>query len=83
MRKLIVSLDGVMQAPGGPEEDPSDAFKCGGWSVGYWDDAQAKVMDAQMSRPYEMLLGRKRMTSLRTPGRRSTRTVRSTPQQST
>ena len=42
MRKLIaltfVTLDGVMQAPGGPEEDPEGKFTYGGWSVGYWDD---------------------------------------------
>ncbi len=42
MRKLtvntFVSLDGVMQAPGGPEEDPTGGFPHGGWSVGYWDD---------------------------------------------
>jgi hypothetical protein len=42
MRKLIVNtfvtLDGVMQAPGGPQEDPTGSFKYGGWSVNYWDD---------------------------------------------
>ncbi len=63
MRKLVVlsfvTLDGVMQAPGGPEEDPTAGFKHGGWSVGYWDDALANVMTEQMSRPYDLLLGRK------------------------
>ena len=43
MRKLVVNtfvtLDGVMQAPGGPEEDPTGGFEHGGWSVTYWDDA--------------------------------------------
>lgn len=42
MRKLVtstfVTLDGIMQAPGGPEEDPTGGFKYGGWSVNYWDD---------------------------------------------
>lgn len=63
MRKLIVltfvSLDGVMQGPGGPEEDPSGGFKYGGWSPAYWDDEQAKVMEEQMNHPYDLLLGRK------------------------
>jgi dihydrofolate reductase len=63
MRKLIVStfltLDGVMQAPGGPEEDPEDGFAFGGWSVNYWDDKMGQVMDEAMSQPFDLLLGRK------------------------
>jgi len=63
MRKIavlsFVSLDGVMQAPGGPDEDPSGNFKHGGWSVGYWDDVMGKVMAEQMGHPYDLLLGRK------------------------
>jgi len=62
-RKLVVltfvTLDGVMQAPGGPEEDTIGGFKHGGWSVGYWDDSLASEMNEQMSRPYDILLGRK------------------------
>ncbi|HZA59402.1 MAG TPA: dihydrofolate reductase family protein [Solirubrobacterales bacterium] len=61
MRKLavntFVSLDGVMQAPGGPEEDPTGGFTHGGWSVNYWDDVMGEVMAAG-TRPYELLLGR-------------------------
>jgi len=63
MRKLIVlsfiTLDGVMQAPGGPGEDDSGGFKYGGWSVGYFDDFMGKVMTEQMGHPFDMLLGRK------------------------
>jgi len=63
MRKLIVStfltLDGVMQAPGGPEEDDSDGFAHGGWSVNYWDDRMGEVMGATMSVPFDLVLGRK------------------------
>lgn len=63
MRKLIVltfvSLDGVMQAPGGPEEDPTGGFKHGGWVAGYFDDFLGKVMGEQMSKPFDLLLGRK------------------------
>jgi dihydrofolate reductase len=63
MRKIIVlsfiTLDGVMQAPGGPEEDTSGSFKYGGWTVPYFDDFLGKVMSEQMSRPFELLLGRK------------------------
>jgi dihydrofolate reductase len=63
MRKLIVlsfiTLDGVMQAPGGPEEDPTGGFKYGGWTAGYWDDFLGGVMDEQMAKPFDLLLGRK------------------------
>jgi dihydrofolate reductase len=55
----FVTLDGVMQAPGGPEEDTSGNFGQGGWSVGYWDDFMGKVMSEQMGHPYDLLLGRK------------------------
>jgi dihydrofolate reductase len=62
MRKLIVlsfiSLDGVMQAPGGPEEDPTGGFKHEGWVFGYFDDFLLKVMVKQMSKPFDLLLGR-------------------------
>jgi dihydrofolate reductase len=63
MRKIIVSsfltLDGVMQAPGGPEEDPSGGFEHGGWSVNYWDEFMGQVMGEAMSKPFDLLLGRK------------------------
>jgi dihydrofolate reductase len=60
MRKLIVntfiSLDGVMQAPGGPDEDPSAGFALGGWAVTYFDEEMMERMAA--ADPYELLLGR-------------------------
>lgn len=63
MRKIVVlsfiSLDGVMQAPGGPEEDTSGSFKYGGWTVPYWDDFSGDVMGEQMGMPFDLLLGRK------------------------
>jgi dihydrofolate reductase len=63
VRKIVVStflsLDGVMQAPGGPEEDPTGGFVHGGWSVNYWDDLMAQVMAEATSKPFAMLLGRK------------------------
>ena len=63
MRKLIVStfltLDGVMQAPGGPEEDDSGGFAYGGWSVNYWDEQMGQVMGEAMSAPFDLVLGRK------------------------
>jgi dihydrofolate reductase len=63
MRKLIVgtfvTLDGVMQAPGGPEEDPTGGFAYGGWSVNYWDDMMNTFMTEFMEKPFDLLLGRK------------------------
>jgi dihydrofolate reductase len=63
MRKLIVlsfmSLDGVIQAPGGPEEDTSGGFKYGGWVVPFFDESLGKIMGDQMSRQADLLLGRK------------------------
>jgi dihydrofolate reductase len=63
MRKIIViefiTLDGVMQAPGGPEEDTSGGFKYGGWTVPYFDDFTGNVMAEQMRGPFELLLGKK------------------------
>jgi dihydrofolate reductase len=62
MRELIVNtfltLDGVMQAPGGPEEDDSGGFTHGGWSVGYWDELMGQVMTEAMSAPFDLVLGR-------------------------
>lgn len=54
-----MTLDGVIQAPGGPEEDTSDGFEYGGWTVPYFDEFSSKVMEKQMSRPFDLLLGRK------------------------
>jgi dihydrofolate reductase len=63
MRKLVIlsflTLDGVMQAPGGPEEDSSGNFKYGGWSFPYFDEFLGNEMGKQMGHPYDMLLGRK------------------------
>ena len=63
MRKLIVlsfiTLDGVMQAPGGPEEDPTGGFKYGGWVAGYFDGFLGKLMEKQMNKPFNLLLGRR------------------------
>jgi dihydrofolate reductase len=63
MRKIIVlsfiTLDGVMQAPGGPNEDTSGGFRHGGWTVPYFDEFLGNVMAEQMSGPFDLLLGRK------------------------
>lgn len=63
MRRIIVlsflSLDGVMQAPGGPEEDTSGGFKYGGWTFPFFDEFAGSLMVEQMSRPFDLLLGRK------------------------
>lgn len=55
----FITLDGVMQAPGGPEEDTSGGFKHGGWTVPYFDEFAGKVMAEQMKEPSDLLLGRK------------------------
>ncbi|HKO77195.1 MAG TPA: dihydrofolate reductase family protein [Flavobacterium sp.] len=63
MRKIIVlsfiSLDGVMQAPGGPEEDPSEGFKFGGWSAPYDDEVGGEAVQKELEQPVDYLLGRK------------------------
>jgi len=62
MRKIIVlsmiTLDGVMQAPGGPEEDKSGGFKYGGWTASYGDEVYTKVLEKEL-KPADYLLGRK------------------------
>jgi dihydrofolate reductase len=63
MRQVIaatfLSLDGVMQAPGGPDEDPTGGFAHGGWVVNYWDDETGRAIDEAMDQPFDLLLGRK------------------------
>src|SRR6186713_1955068 len=63
MRKVIVlefmTLDGVIQAGGGPEEDTSGGFAHGGWQAPFSDDVEGAVMQKQMSMPFDLLLGRK------------------------
>jgi dihydrofolate reductase len=63
MRKLVVStfvsLDGVMQAPGGPEEDPTGGFACGGWTFNYWDEAMGLSASGFDGKDRELVLGRK------------------------
>ena len=63
MRKIVtgafVSLDGVMQAPGGPEEDPTGGFKYGGWATTHWDDTIGAAMTETFAAPFDLLLGRR------------------------
>jgi dihydrofolate reductase len=63
MRKLtgavFQSLDGVMQAPGGPEEDPTGDFRFGGWSFHYWDESLEEPFGEVISGDYDLLLGRR------------------------
>ena len=63
MRKIVaaafVSLDGGMQGPGGPTEDPTRGFAQGGWTVNYWDAAMEQFMGGMFAEPFELLLGRK------------------------
>jgi dihydrofolate reductase len=62
MRKItvfmMVTLDGVMQAPGGPEEDASEGFKYGGWTVPYGDESFGEILKKELSVPFNLLLGR-------------------------
>jgi dihydrofolate reductase len=63
MRKVIaatfLSLDGVMQAPGGPQEDTDGGFAFGGWTFHYWDEMMGGMMGEAMGKPFDLLLGRK------------------------
>ena len=63
MRKLIaitqLTLDGVMQGPGGPEEDPSNGFTDGGWAMPFGDEAVVKALDDAVTGPFDLLLGRR------------------------
>ena len=63
MRKIIVlsfiTLDGVMQAPGGPQEDTDGGFEYGGWVVPYFDERGGQIMHEQMTKPRDLLLGRR------------------------
>jgi len=63
MRKIVVfsmiSLDGVMLAPGGPEEDTSGGFKYGGWTVPYSDESMSEIINKELSVPFDLLLGKK------------------------
>jgi dihydrofolate reductase len=63
MRKVtigaMVSLDGVMQAPGGPDEDPTGGFRFGGWVAPHWDDVLGAALDEAFAQPFDLLLGRR------------------------
>jgi dihydrofolate reductase len=63
MRKIIggvfQSLDGIMQAPGGPPEDPTGGFELGGWTATFWDGAMETAMGGMFNAPFDLLLGRK------------------------
>lgn len=63
MRRLItntfLTLDGVMQAPGGPDEDVDGGFDLGGWSVNFWDDHMGDTMGETMGVPFDLVLGRR------------------------
>ena len=63
MRKIIaclfLTMDGVLQSPGGPDEDPSNNFKWGGWSAPHWDDLMNTQMAKLTAAPYDLLLGRR------------------------
>ena len=76
MRKLnaleFVSLDGVMQAPGGPEEDTSGGFEYGGWISPHTEIVSSAAITKQMNLPFDLLLGRKTLTYGHNSGRNTT-----------
>lgn len=63
MRELavlsFVTLDGVMQSPTGPDEDPSQDFAAGGWGAPFWDGVMPHVYEQAMRKPYDLLFGRR------------------------
>jgi dihydrofolate reductase len=63
MRRIVVgafvSLDGIMQAPGGPHEDPVGGFKYGGWGFPYFDESMGEAVGEMFAKPFDLLLGRK------------------------
>src|SRR3989344_216432 len=63
MRKIIVqsfiTLDGVMQSPGGPHEDPTGGFTYGGWAINYFDESMMKFVGESSAKPFVLLLGRR------------------------
>jgi dihydrofolate reductase len=63
MRRIVVgafvSLDGIMQSPGGPREDPTGNFALGGWTVPHFDEVVGEAMGETFDRPFDLLLGRK------------------------
>jgi hypothetical protein len=75
LRKIIVyefiSLDGVIQAPGGPEEDPSGGFAYGGWTVPYSDEILGTALSEHMNLPFDLLLGRKTFNIWARTGRKT------------
>ncbi|HYG83908.1 MAG TPA: dihydrofolate reductase family protein [Verrucomicrobiae bacterium] len=72
MRKIVVftmlTLDGVMQSPGGPKEDDSNDFQYGGWSPPFADGALGEIIDKEVSEPFDMLLGAKTYSDIFAPG---------------
>jgi len=79
MRKIIVgaqvSIDGVMQAPGGPTEDPTRGFKFGGWAMPYFSQEFGEEIDRLFSEKFDLLLGRKTYEFSRRIGRTTTKTL--------
>ena len=69
MRRLIVStfvsLDGIMQAPGGPEEDPTGGFALGGWTFNYWDEAMDPSTSGFDGKDRELVLGSQDLRDIR------------------